>query len=159
MRPTRNNRGIVHENGSIESPHGYCKNRFYQALLLQDSCDFDTIVSYQSFIVQVTEVLNSKICQKFQEEKPYLYPLPEYCYPDFRSIWAITKLCLLKRPPPTPWLCSSKNSSCPTHILQVWQNQEQQAIRPVANIWSISPYKTKINLGRGMSKSSFKILD
>ncbi|WP_146134169.1 hypothetical protein [Chlorogloea sp. CCALA 695] len=41
MRPTRNNRGIAHENGSIESPQGYFKNRRHQALLLRGSCDFD----------------------------------------------------------------------------------------------------------------------
>jgi DNA-binding transcriptional MocR family regulator len=26
MQPTRNNRGVAHENGSIESPHGHLKN-------------------------------------------------------------------------------------------------------------------------------------
>lgn len=71
MRPTRNNRGIAHENGSIESPHGYFKNWLHQALLLQGSCDFDSIASYQNFIIQVIEVLNAKICQKFQEEQAY----------------------------------------------------------------------------------------
>ena len=25
MEPTRNNRGVAHENGSIESPHGHLK--------------------------------------------------------------------------------------------------------------------------------------
>lgn len=82
MRPTRNNRGIAHENGSIESPHGYFKNRLHQALLLRGSCDFDTIADYQGFIVQVIEVLNGKIYQKFQEEQDYLHPIPSHRYPD-----------------------------------------------------------------------------
>ena len=86
MRPTRNNRGIAHENGSIESPHGYFKNRLHQALLLRGSCDFDTIADYQGFILQVIEVLNGKICQKFQEEQPYLHPLPEHRYPDYELL-------------------------------------------------------------------------
>lgn len=33
MQPTRNNRGIAHENGSIESPHGHLKNAVRDALL------------------------------------------------------------------------------------------------------------------------------
>jgi len=86
MRPTRNNRGIAHENGSIESPHGYFKNRLHQALLLRGSCDFDTISDYQGFIVQVIEVLNAKIGQKFHEEQAYLHPLPEHRYPDYEIL-------------------------------------------------------------------------
>jgi len=27
MKPTRNNKGVSHENGGIESPHGYLKLR------------------------------------------------------------------------------------------------------------------------------------
>lgn len=86
MRPTRNNRGIAHENGSIESPHGYFKNRLHQALLLRGSCDFDNIADYQGFINQMMEVLNAKICQKFQEEQPYLHSLPEHRYPDYEIL-------------------------------------------------------------------------
>lgn len=86
IRPTRNNRGIAHENGSIESPHGYFKNRLHQALLLRGSCDFDSIADYQCFIIQVMEVLNAKICQKFQEEQAYLHPLPEHRYPDYEIL-------------------------------------------------------------------------
>ena len=86
MRPTRNNRGIAHENGSIESPHGYFKNRLHQALLLRGSCDFDTIADYQGFILQVIEVLNAKVYQKFQEEQAYLHPLPEHRYPDYEIL-------------------------------------------------------------------------
>ena len=35
MTPTRNNVGVSHENGSIESPHGHLKRRIKQALLLR----------------------------------------------------------------------------------------------------------------------------
>ena len=50
MIPTRNNRGMSHENGSIESPHGHIKKRITQALLLRGSADFDSIDSYQKWI-------------------------------------------------------------------------------------------------------------
>ena len=43
MQPTRNNTGIAHENGAIESPHGHLKNRIKQALLLRGSHDFESI--------------------------------------------------------------------------------------------------------------------
>ena len=42
MEPTRNNRGVAHENGSIESPHGHLKQAIEDALLLRGSRDFDT---------------------------------------------------------------------------------------------------------------------
>src|SRR5690348_10754118 len=37
MQPTRNNRGLAHENGSIESPHGHLKRAIEDALLLRGS--------------------------------------------------------------------------------------------------------------------------
>lgn len=40
MVPTRNNRGVAHENGSIESRHGHVKDRIDQALMLRGSYDF-----------------------------------------------------------------------------------------------------------------------
>jgi hypothetical protein len=39
MLPTRNNRGLAHENGSIESPHGHLKRAIEDALLLRGSRD------------------------------------------------------------------------------------------------------------------------
>jgi hypothetical protein len=35
MEPTRNNRGVAHENGSIESAHGHLKSAVHDALLLR----------------------------------------------------------------------------------------------------------------------------
>ena len=35
MQPTRNNRGVAHENGAIESQHGHRKRVVAQALLLR----------------------------------------------------------------------------------------------------------------------------
>jgi hypothetical protein len=35
MEPTRNNRGVAHENGSIESAHGHLKAAVHDALLLR----------------------------------------------------------------------------------------------------------------------------
>jgi hypothetical protein len=41
MTPTRNNRCVAHENGSIESSHGHLKKALQDALLLRGSRDFD----------------------------------------------------------------------------------------------------------------------
>ena len=35
MEPTRNNRGVAHENGAIESPHGHLKKAVKDALLMR----------------------------------------------------------------------------------------------------------------------------
>lgn len=86
LRPSRNHRGLAHENGSIESPHGYFKRRLHQALLLRGSFDFDSVAAYQAFIHQVVEQLNRRIQAKFQEEQSYLHPLPNYRYPDYEIL-------------------------------------------------------------------------
>ena len=86
MRPTRNNRGKSHENGSIESPHGHFKRRLHQALLLRNSCDFDSIESYQQFIEQVVQQLNALSEAKWQQEKLSLQPLPSHKFPDYEVL-------------------------------------------------------------------------
>jgi hypothetical protein len=53
MEPTRNNRGVAHENGSIESPHGHLKQAIEDALLLRASRDFDTMAAYRRFIDEI----------------------------------------------------------------------------------------------------------
>ena len=50
MQPTRNNRGVAHENGAIESQHGHLKRVVEQALLLRGSTDFDSLDAYRDWI-------------------------------------------------------------------------------------------------------------
>ena len=88
LQPTRNNTGIAHENGSIESPHGHLKNRIKQALLLRGSHDFDTIADYQALIHQAAAKLNDLHSEKIEEEKQYLQPLPKYRVPDYEVLTA-----------------------------------------------------------------------
>ena len=83
MQPTRNNTGVAHENGSIESPHGYFKRRLCQALYRRGSFDFESVAQYQAFIEQVIAKLNAKCQKKFQTEQPYLQALPRYRSPDY----------------------------------------------------------------------------
>jgi hypothetical protein len=53
MVPTRNNRGLAHENGSIESPYCHLKRAIEDALLLRGSRDFDTVEAYRRFVDEI----------------------------------------------------------------------------------------------------------
>jgi hypothetical protein len=88
MQPTRNNTGIAHENGSIESPHGHLKNRIKQALLLRGSHDFESIAEYQDLINRAVAKLNDLHLEKIEEEKQHLQPLPKYRVPDYEVLTA-----------------------------------------------------------------------
>ena len=50
MTPSRNNKGVAHENGSIESAHGHLKSAVRDALLMRGSPDFDDLKAYRAFI-------------------------------------------------------------------------------------------------------------
>lgn len=86
MQPTRNNTGIAHENGAIETSHGHLKNRIKQALLLRGSHDFESIAQYQELINQATTKLNDLHTDKIAQEKQYLQPLPSYRTPDYEVL-------------------------------------------------------------------------
>src|ERR1700693_1233170 len=53
MEPTRNNRGVAHENGSIEGPHAHLKVALQQALLLRGSAEFADLDGYRRFVDEV----------------------------------------------------------------------------------------------------------
>lgn len=60
MQPTRNNRGIAHENGAIESPHGHLKSAVRDALLLRGSADFVDLLTYRRFIDEIVSRHNAR---------------------------------------------------------------------------------------------------
>jgi transposase InsO family protein len=60
MEPTRNNRGVAHENGSIESPHGHLKQALEDALLLRGSRDFDTLDAYRRCVDEIVGRRNAR---------------------------------------------------------------------------------------------------
>lgn len=88
LQPTRNNRGIGHENGSIEASHGHLKNRIEQALLLRGSFDFASIAQYQAVIEAAVSGLNVQCQEKFEQEKSFLQPLPKYRVADYEVVSA-----------------------------------------------------------------------
>lgn len=88
MEPTRNNKGIAHENGAVESSHGHLKNRIKQAIYLRGSSDFDSITDYQRVIEKATAGLNRQCQDKFEQERSKLQPLPKRRVADYEVLSA-----------------------------------------------------------------------
>jgi hypothetical protein len=76
MQPTRNNRGIAHENGAIESQHGHLKRVVGQALLLRGSTDFDNLDAYRDWIADLIGRRNARREKLVGLERAALNPLP-----------------------------------------------------------------------------------
>jgi len=76
MEPTRNNRGVAHENGSIESPHGHLKQAIQDALLLRGSRDFGTLDAYRRFIDEIVGRRNARNTKRLGLERAALQALP-----------------------------------------------------------------------------------
>ena len=60
MTATRNNLGVAHENGAIESQHGHLKRAVGQALLLRGSADFDSLDAYRDWIADLVGRRNAR---------------------------------------------------------------------------------------------------
>ena len=76
MEPSRNNRGLAHENGAIESRHGHLKTRLGQALLLRASTDFEDLDAYRRFAAQVVARHNANHRDALHCEANHLQSLP-----------------------------------------------------------------------------------
>lgn len=80
---TRNNKGVKHENGSIESSHRHFKERIDQRLRLRGSRDFPSLEAYREFISSIVAKYNFRCVEKLAEEKKHLRPLPDHRAPDY----------------------------------------------------------------------------
>ena len=76
MEPTRNNRGVAHENGSIESPHGHLKQAIEDALLLRGTRDFVDLNAYRRFLDEIVGRRNARNKKRLDLERPALQLLP-----------------------------------------------------------------------------------
>jgi transposase InsO family protein len=77
MEPTRNNRGVAHENGAIESPHGHLKSAIRDALLLRGSFDFADLFAYRCFVDEIVSRHNARNAKRIEAERGALQPLPD----------------------------------------------------------------------------------
>jgi hypothetical protein len=89
MEPTRNNPGVAHENGSIESAHGHLKKTIEDALLLRGSRDFEDLAAYRRFIDEIIGRNNAKNRKRVEVERPSLKELPESRTSDYEEtrVW------------------------------------------------------------------------
>ena len=76
MAATRNNRGVSHENGAVESPHGHIKRRIAQALLLRGSADFASIEDYRQWLDALVGRFNRRCSEALAVEREKLQALP-----------------------------------------------------------------------------------
>lgn len=83
MMPTRNNKGVSHENGGIESPHGHIKKRIAQAFLIRGSYDFGSVDEYQAWLEQVVSAHNRRNAQTVAVEREALGSLPSFKTTDY----------------------------------------------------------------------------
>jgi len=85
MTATRNNRGVAHENGSVESAHGHLKKALEDALLLRGSRDFPDLDAYRAFVDAVVGRRNANLAKPVGLEKAALAPLPKGRTTDFEE--------------------------------------------------------------------------
>lgn len=85
MRPTRNNRGIAHENGSIESSHGHLKRAIADALLLRGTAGFDDLATYRGFIDEIVSRRNARNAKRIDHERIALQALPDLRTSDYEE--------------------------------------------------------------------------
>ncbi len=76
MQPSRNNPGIAHENGAIESAHGHLKAAIADALLLRGSRDFPDLAAYRAFVDEVVGRHNARLAPRIAIEREALQNLP-----------------------------------------------------------------------------------
>ncbi|MGH8673020.1 MAG: Mu transposase domain-containing protein, partial [Burkholderiales bacterium] len=96
MRATRNNRGVSHENGSIESRQGTTKRSLEQALLLRGSRDFTNLVDYRHFVAEVMLRFNARAAKALTAERACLQALPSRRTSDYEETDArVTKYALI----------------------------------------------------------------
>ncbi len=86
MEPTRNNTGVAHENGSIESAHGHIKAAIRDALLLRGSNDFSDLAAYRRFIDEVVTARNRRHAPSIDAERRALQPLPDMRTSDYEEV-------------------------------------------------------------------------
>jgi hypothetical protein len=93
MEGTRNNRGLGHENGSVESSHRYLKEAVDQALMLRGHRDFADRAAYDEFIREVVMRRNRRNAAAFRIERAQLQDLPERRTTDFAEEEALVTRC------------------------------------------------------------------
>ena len=86
MVPTRNNLGVSHENGSIESSHGHLKSKLSDALLLRASRNFDDLLAWRGFVDEIVGRGNARNAKRIDQERAALNKLPDRKTADYEEV-------------------------------------------------------------------------
>ena len=86
MTATRNNPGVSHENGSIESAHGHLKRALGDALLLRASRDFDDLAAWRGFVDEIVGRSNARNARRIEQERMTLKALPIRKTADYEEV-------------------------------------------------------------------------
>ena len=106
MTPTRNNTGVAHENGSIESAHGHLKRALEDALLMRGTRDFDDLAAYRRFIDEIVGRQNARTAKRIDVERADLQELPDRRTADYEEI-------IVASPPRAASPCARSSTPCP----------------------------------------------
>ena len=85
MIPTRNNLGVAHENGSIESAAGYLKKTLEDAPLLRGSRDFGDLDAYRGFVDEIAGRRIAGNRKRIELERLTLAALPKRRTADYEE--------------------------------------------------------------------------
>jgi transposase len=77
VRPTRNNPGESHENGSVEKSHHLLKSELDQALRLRKSREFGSVAEYERFLRKIMDKRNRGRRERLGEEMAVMAEVPE----------------------------------------------------------------------------------
>src|SRR5271155_586870 len=86
MTPTRNNLGVSHENGSIESAHGHLNSKLADALLLRAPRDFDDLEAWRGFVDEIVGRGNARNAKRIEQERMALKELPVRGTADYEEV-------------------------------------------------------------------------
>jgi hypothetical protein len=86
VKPSKNNAGVSHENGSIEKSHDLLKNALDQALRLRGSRDFASVAEYEKFIRRILDQRNKGRKQRLAEEMAVMKNLPRRHWNDPKEV-------------------------------------------------------------------------
>ena len=86
MTPTRNNKGVAHENGAIESSHGHLKSAIRDALLMRGAADFADLPAYRQFVDEIVSRHNARNRPRIDAERAHLKTLPNRRTSDYEEV-------------------------------------------------------------------------
>jgi hypothetical protein len=77
MTPTRNNKSVAHENGSVESSHNHLKSAIKEARQMRGGADFADLAAYRRFVDEIVSRHNARNRPHIDAEREQLKNLPD----------------------------------------------------------------------------------